>query len=669
MISAPEKVEAGVLLTVTAPPALHSSNDNNNNNNDILEIRSNENPDILAERQQEPQIPLATVVDVDDEMHAAVSIRNHMPSADCGKDDEGGDNNILPPSIASNNDEGLIQVEDCSSVSDDYDDDDDDESSSSSSSSSSNSSTDSSKITSLDDETPLHGNKDKKSVVNNLGLKEDNNSNNNSSNNDEAEDSAVLTKNQVFHRSYDEADVMGMEFYSAYNDVVRQPTSSVQRKMNQKQQQQQPDEKKRMRRRNMQMMQMQLEMGQDRASVRRMVGQRLQLRRGGGGGGGIRKPSMNIHGEEGYDGDYNYDVNDKDPYSLEGGRRQLYQDYESGLEDINSREIAARGGMGWSNPRKRRMCYALLAVIIGIVLIVCTVLGVEKDAQYRSNNNNNNNNNNSNSQSNYDGEVPSNNSHDSIPSSSSSYGHETLLVVLKESYSYALLGFTSSDMILNLVEKKWLNRNVNTDAANDDQSPQWRAYLHLSSIIYSDDGGGGEEDNTIGKSLHPINDAERLLQVYALCVFYETFHWYAYKDSDNMADFYFECHWPGVTCSSSSSSSSSSEDEGRYDYMRVLELNARGSGSNGGGATLLRGELPIELVFLQHLETLDISHNLIEGRGDYVGSIFKKLMNLRQLDLNDNKFVSSFRLDKSLSIYVFHRVECFMSHTMRCLLH
>lgn len=515
-----------------------------------------------------------TDADIVDEQ-PAMSTVNRTATADSMLAGDGGGEGVddghdkqHPP-----NDEGLIVVEDCSSVSDD--DDDESSSSSSGSSSSSTGSSSTSSQRKLDDETPLHRNQ---KSVNNHGMSEVD------------ENAAVLTKNQVLNSidddNDDEVDAMGMAFYSAYDNVARQP--------NQKQQEE--------KRRRMHMMQMRMHTGHDRASVRGMVGQRLRGRR----------TTTKINGE--------YD--DEDPYSLEGGHHLELERHrqEDGWSDYHDRETARGGGMGWSHSRKRRMCYALASIIIGIVLVVCIVFGVEKEEQYR----------NISTSPTGKNDNGSNSMHDSTSSTSTStstpHGHETLLIVLKESYSYALLGIDSSAMILDLVEKKWLNRDVNNDAAREDQSPQWRAYLHLSDILYS----GGTVDN-ISKSLHPINDAERLLQVYALCVFYETFNWTAYKEAD-ITDIYFECHWPGAKCSSS-------DDDGKYDYMRVIALNARGNGGDGG-APLLRGELPIELIFLQHLETLDISHNLIEGRGELVGSIFKKLMNLKELDLNDNRFVS-----------------------------
>ena len=135
-----------------------------------------------------------------------------------------------------------------------------------------------------------------------------------------------------------------------------------------------------------------------------------------------------------------------------------------------------------------------------------------------------------------------------------------------------------------------------------------------------------------------VMDSDRILQIYSLSVFYETFG--VTREGEN------ECSWPGVKCRGlgvHEGNSASLTPEEMADELRVVSLNVKGNtplfqdevGPNG---PLLEGELPVELMFLRHLETLDLSHNLLRGR------LFGGMMqwkNLMVLELNDNRFVSS----------------------------
>lgn len=500
--------------------------------------------------------------------------------------------------IISDKIEGFKRVEEYSSVSDSSpssnssfsSDDDDDESSSSSSSSSSNNNNIINNNISLDDATPTHMNKSRPTnnylisddIGEELGI------------DDEDEEAVVITKNQILSDDDDivaEAASMGEAFYSAYDDVVggRQPSRQQHLPLHQERKQ----KKKKM---------ILSQLGQDRASVRGMVEQRLK-----------GKTRRTVATNTNMNGVYRADGNDHDPHSFDGNRQpQLHRDDEFS-------ESSGRGERetGCFHPRKRRICYGILAIIMSIVGILLIVYGIDKGEQYiihtaPSSNDSN-------------GDAP-NNSQDSSSSAPPPPGSETLLIVLKESYSYDLFGNDDADLILDNVQNVWLNRDANKNKMSQDQSPQWRVYLHLSDIIFSSSSGG---DDGKAMPLHLINDAERLLQLYALGVFYETFNWTTYKEVERSGD-YFECSWPGVVCST--------VDNGNDGYLPVIALKARGDGSTS--TPLLDGILPIELVFLQHLETLDIGFNLIQGGGELLGSIFKQMKNLKELVLNDNRFVS-----------------------------
>ena len=68
---------------------------------------------------------------------------------------------------------------------------------------------------------------------------------------------------------------------------------------------------------------------------------------------------------------------------------------------------------------------------------------------------------------------------------------------------------------------------------------------------------------------------------------------------------------------------------------RVTGLSLDGEGQPLG--TKLKGELPLELAFLQDLEVLNLSHNLLSGK--LVGETFH-WKNMKVVQLNDNQLVS-----------------------------
>ncbi|EJK45853.1 hypothetical protein THAOC_35511, partial [Thalassiosira oceanica] len=196
---------------------------------------------------------------------------------------------------------------------------------------------------------------------------------------------------------------------------------------------------------------------------------------------------------------------------------------------------------------------------------------------------------------------------------------DALLATLKQAYYddfYASRGqsFVDTSTLPLLSEN-----NVGTPGKPQrTATAQWRAYRYLSSRSDVWDASSG----TV------TMDVERLLQVYALKVFYLTFEWSVVGDD--------ECAWPGVTCRGLGVHADDSEVG--EDDLRVVGLSVRGdvSAADRRGPDLV-GEMPLELAFLIHLEQIDLSHNRLDGelRGEVLG-----WKNVRVIELNDNLLVS-----------------------------
>ena len=317
------------------------------------------------------------------------------------------------------------------------------------------------------------------------------------------------------------------------------------------------------------------------------------------------------------------------------------------LQDITSRR---RTGYWWTTTStKARIIYVTIAIAVGILGISLIIYGATKQRMYNDN---------AADQEYYDTndffeldgqeiDVTAPSSSGSgigdgtppeglTPTATSTIGHEDdddeLLILIKRAYYDALEGIPNSFDIVDRHTNILLN--VQTQATKDKsfQSSQFKAYLELLN----------DRTDIIDKNTNTIlmKDTNRILQIYALSVFYDTYNWP--KEGTN------ECLWSGITCAGlgvyENLKPNTTPAEVEDATLHVVSLNVNGDDNNDNGKNaygpILEGNngLPIELIFLRHLETLDVSHNLI--RGMLWGGMLLHWKNIKVLALNDNRFVS-----------------------------
>eukprot|EP00581_Thalassiosira_minuscula_P006159 CAMPEP_0183742858 /NCGR_PEP_ID=MMETSP0737-20130205/64913_1 /TAXON_ID=385413 /ORGANISM="Thalassiosira miniscula, Strain CCMP1093" /LENGTH=1801 /DNA_ID=CAMNT_0025978453 /DNA_START=236 /DNA_END=5644 /DNA_ORIENTATION=- len=177
--------------------------------------------------------------------------------------------------------------------------------------------------------------------------------------------------------------------------------------------------------------------------------------------------------------------------------------------------------------------------------------------------------------------------------------------------SYESVGYPSDGLRNNL------DPSVQSVKPRTEQSPQWRAYQKMA-----------ERDDILDQSEGSMKDAllmdeGRVIQIYALMVFYKSLGWGHISGKE-------ECQYPGVACRGGLGPDAEED-------LRVVSLEVRGTTDppreDGTLDHRLKGDLPIELMFLEDLKTLDLSHNRITGRLD---GIMFRWKHMKQLELNDN---------------------------------
>jgi len=446
----------------------------------------------------------------------------------------------------------------------------------------------------------------------------------------------VLTKEQVLGTSekaaasllYEddpEAAQTGTSFYSAYGDVTRMVGAGTALDDDN---QQRPGITSQRSQRGPQLL------GQDRASVRTMVAHRMK---GKGYNRSRRGKKRNGHSRG---------TNERMAGSSRSRRAH---------QTISPR--GGEGSEGWSNPKKRRVCYALFAVAIAIAGVSLIVFGVTKERAYnRAKDDDYYYNDDFGVTEEEEDEYNDGNSPNapveekspihSIPDSptepapappvpvpvpvstprptppptpsptpkATTIEDDALLSMLTQSYANALgsIDDTLAEKLMNELDRA----TMSTKPASE-QSSQWKSYLNLYE----------QRTDIIDKTANKLMmEYDRILQIYALSVFYETFGWPREGNS--------ECQWPGVSCRGGLGMNPDPTDPSEDD-LRVVALNVRGlDGGNEPYGPLLEGELPTELMFLRDLETLDVSHNLIGG--ELNGAMFH-WKNMKVLELNDNR--------------------------------
>mmetsp|Transcript_9984 Transcript_9984/g.21610 ORF Transcript_9984/g.21610 Transcript_9984/m.21610 type:complete len:1577 (+) Transcript_9984:140-4870(+) len=403
------------------------------------------------------------------------------------------------------------------------------------------------------------------------------------------------------------------------------------------------------------------EIGRDRATVRQMVAQRVK-----GKNLYSRSRRAKKGGKNSSRGDPRLEAR------LEG---QSLSGINSGRMNSNRRRSSRALQRGrsreeeelpwYSNPRKRRICYAVLAAAIGVAGIFMIAYGASKEREYNR------------AQKDDDyyynddfgvtddaiaalddeeligdisGSSPIHANPSLTPGSDSRPKESTLppaptpppalpfspltssptppkvvveddelLVFLKQSYASSLEPF-GDDLAERYIDK--LDSEIMADKPPAEQSLQWKAYRYLleeRTDVVND--GGRKLVVTLAM------DRERILQVYALNVFYNTFGWEYYTVGDS------ECEWPGVSCRGLGVHSKL--DNVKEDDLRVVALEVSGrNGPTPYAGPVLEGELPIELMFLADLETLDLSHNQIGGKLEKALFHWK---NMKVMKLNDNR--------------------------------
>jgi hypothetical protein len=168
--------------------------------------------------------------------------------------------------------------------------------------------------------------------------------------------------------------------------------------------------------------------------------------------------------------------------------------------------------------------------------------------------------------------------------------------------------------IIDLVETDLLNGNVQSKKAASDQSIQWRAYLSLR-----------QRDDVVHKSTNePFMQEELIWQLYSLTCFFYNFNFAQELDD--------ECQWLGIKCDDVFSDSNNDVLYPLSEDLRVVSISLPNES--------LTGTLPVELIFLSHLETIDLSNNFISGSLPQYFSQ-DQLDNLKVLSLHDNRFEGS----------------------------
>jgi len=197
------------------------------------------------------------------------------------------------------------------------------------------------------------------------------------------------------------------------------------------------------------------------------------------------------------------------------------------------------------------------------------------------------------------------------------WSDDAVLSLLKMAYSDAF-SIPGADLSLLAEYEGALDPKIYANAAQSEKSIQWRSYEYLSnrSDIY-------DKNKEV-----LVMDVERILQIYALMCFYQNFEW----EQEGAG----ECFWTGVTCHDVRGDAHKDVLFPSADDLRVVSLEVSGNGPNREEMPPLEGDLPMELMFLTYLQTLDVSHNKIRGKLSKTAILFWP--DMRVLALNDNFF-------------------------------
>jgi hypothetical protein len=295
-----------------------------------------------------------------------------------------------------------------------------------------------------------------------------------------------------------------------------------------------------------------------------------------------------------------------------------------------------RGTRGWTHRNKqRRFCYATLSVMIFIVGVSLMIYGVARQREYTR------------SQAAMDDEYnddyyyyddeyddfftqkgsgslqsPSNNAHPPTHAPSAASDDE-LLELLKLAYKSAFHSIpptTETLHIIDMVETDLLNASIQTKTEASKQSVQWRAYQTLLQ----------REDVFDKTKNEPIMEEEVLLELYGLTCFVYNFN-FAQELDDS-------CQWKGIKCDDVFLDTNNDVMYPSFDGLRVVSITLPNES--------LTGTLPVELIFLSHLETLDLPNNFISGS---LPKFFPEgqIESLKVLSLHDNRFEGSIPVEMS----------------------
>ncbi|KAL7519562.1 hypothetical protein ACHAWX_004320 [Stephanocyclus meneghinianus] len=297
-----------------------------------------------------------------------------------------------------------------------------------------------------------------------------------------------------------------------------------------------------------------------------------------------------------------------------------------------------RRSRGWTAQNKRRRCcYATMAVIIVVVGIALMIFGIERQREYNRLQASAVDDDGYDDDTYYDDDdflsAQGAENSETMPSPPGNYysppsiapsivPDDALLSSLKMAYKNVLHSIpptTETLHIIDSIETDLLHREKQMTNSST-QSVQWRAYLSLL-----------QRDDVINNTTNTlVMNEELILQLYSLTVFFIHF-----REIPQEAN---ECQWAGITCDDVFPETHTDVLFASADDLRVVSLTFPGES--------FTGTLPVELFFLYHLETIDLSNNFISGS---LPKYFSKeqLESLKVLSFHDNRFEGTIPIEIS----------------------